>query len=80
MKDSVTMVNGHYELPLPRRHEYQLLPDNKIMATKRLNSLKKRLSLDPKLKARYVEQMQIILQKGYAEEVPKEEIESNRRI
>ena len=80
MKDSVTMVNGHNELPLPWRHDYQLLPDNKIMATKRLNSLKKHLSLDPKLKARYVEQMQIILQKGYAEEVPKEEIESNRRI
>ena len=80
MKDSGTMVNGHYELPLPWRHDYQLLPNNKIAATKRLNSLKKRLSLDPKLKARYVEQMQIILRKGYAEEVPKEEIENNSRI
>jgi len=41
MKESVCMVDGHYKLPLPWRHDYQELPDNKMMAVKRLIGLKK---------------------------------------
>ena len=38
MKDSVTMANGYYELLLPRHLNYQLLTDNKIMATNALTA------------------------------------------
>jgi len=40
MKESVRMVDGHYELPLPWRHDYEKLPENKMMAVKRLTCLK----------------------------------------
>ena len=79
MNDSVKFVDGHYELPLPWRHDHQELPDNRTMAVKRLGGLKRRLLTDVSLKDRYNQQMQILLDKGYAEPVPNDEVETQKR-
>ncbi|XP_078486498.1 uncharacterized protein LOC144744976 [Ciona intestinalis] len=80
MKQSVQFETGHYELPLPWRHDYQVLPDNTMMAIRRLAGLKKRLVRNPDMKSKYDEQMQTMLTKGYAEEVPMHELKTDRRV
>ena len=57
------------ELPIPFREDPPELPDSRMMAEKRLQSLGKRFSKDPKLFERYKEGIHDLLQKGYAEEV-----------
>ena len=42
MKQSVEYINGHYQLPLPWRYDYQILQDNIEMVRKRLTGLKRR--------------------------------------
>nr|CAB3263161.1 uncharacterized protein LOC104265735 [Phallusia mammillata] len=76
MQKNVKMVEGHYELPLPWRESSACLPDNKPMAERRLTYLKRRLEKDHSLKEKYVSTMQSYLEKGYAREIPREEIES----
>ena len=68
LKRSIKLVDGHYELPLPWRNEKEM-PDNKIMAEIRLNHLKRKLQKNPELKQKYLDQMQFMLEKGYAERV-----------
>ena len=79
MQKSLEFVDGHYQLPLPWRHDHQILPDNKMMAKKRLTGLQKKLSRDPELCKRYVAQINTLLDNDYAEEVPDEEINTTRR-
>ena len=69
MKDSIKIVNGHFQLPLLWRHKNVFLPDNRAMAEKRLESLKRRLSKDESLHKKYAGVMQNYIEKGYAEKV-----------
>ena len=69
MKDSIKIVNGHFQLPLLWRHKNVFLPDNRAMAEKRLESLKRRLSKDESLHKKYAGVMQDYIEKGYAEKV-----------
>ena len=68
-KSLVKFVDGHFELPLPRRHDDQILPNNKEMALKRLKPLEKRFIRDKNFKAQYSEQIQSMIDKNYAEVV-----------
>ena len=68
-KSSVKFVDGHFELPLPWRHDDQILPNNKEMALKRLKPLEKRFIRDKNFKAQYSEQIQGMIDKNYAEVV-----------
>ncbi|KAL3973900.1 serine/threonine kinase 17 [Sarotherodon galilaeus] len=70
-------TEGHYEMPLPFK-ERPLLPDNKQMATVRLQSLKTKLSKDQRYKEQYIKFMSEILEKGDAEEVQNEAKEGER--
>ncbi|XP_078495525.1 uncharacterized protein LOC144750934 [Ciona intestinalis] len=79
MKDSVKFTDNHYELPLPWRHDYQILPDSRMMAKRRLSGLKKRLTCNPDMKIKYVNQISTMIAKGYAEVTPEEEIDTDRR-
>ena len=77
MLESIKFDDGHYVLPLPWRNE-EVLPNNKTMALKRLKHLKKKLNKDPQLKARYTTEMQLMVDKGFAERVPEnEDLKSN---
>ena len=69
MLESIKFDDGHYVLPLPWRNE-EVLPSNKTMALKRLKHLKKKLNKGPQLKARYITEMQLMVDKGFAERVP----------
>ena len=69
MKDSVVFESGRFQLPLPKRASLLHLLENRLMAEKRLNGLKKRLIKDENLCGKYFECMQTYIDKGYAEEV-----------
>jgi len=78
-KQSVEYINGHYQLPLPWRYDYQILPDNTEVARKRLTGLKRRFQRNPEAHQKYTDQMRLTIKKGYAEEVPEDEIDADRR-
>ena len=70
-KSSVKFVDGHFEIPLPWRHDDQILPNNKKMASKRLKPLEKRFIRDKNFKAQYSEQTESMIDKNYMEVVNK---------
>ena len=73
VKDGIHRTdNGHYELPLPLRDEAMSLPDNKEVALRRLNQLKKRFASDKQYREDYAKFMNEVINKGYAEVVPAE--------
>ena len=81
MEDSVKLVDGHFQVALPWRKDPPDIPNNKIMAERRLRSLRNRLMKDTALFKRYTEAMQDYIAKGQAEKVPKEELDKdNGRI
>ena len=71
---SVKVVDGHYQMDIPFKSEHSNLPDNRSVAGKRLQSLAKRFLRDPELYTKYKGGIQELLDKGYAERVPEQEI------
>ena len=67
MKDSVQLIGGHFQLPLLWRSEDVKLPNNRVQAERRLNSLKRRLNKDKGLHQKYVKTMQKYIDCGHAE-------------
>ncbi|XP_041471855.1 uncharacterized protein LOC121421260 [Lytechinus variegatus] len=62
--------SGHYEMPLPfKEEEVPVLPNNKFVAAKRLNHLKKKFENDATYYDQYLQQMNNLLEKKYAEKV-----------
>ena len=78
MLESIKFDDGHYVLlPLPWRNE-EVFHNNKTMALKRLKHVKKKLNKDPQLKARYTTEIQLKVDKGFAERVPEnKDLKSN---
>ena len=76
MRRRLCREDGHYVLPLVWRNDAESLPSSREMATKRQESLKRRLLRDANLYEKYVEQMETTIKMGYAELVPPEEINS----
>ena len=72
LKRQVKFRDGHYQLPLPWRSD-EVMPNNKSMALGRLKHLKKKLIKDPLYKEQYASQMQIMIDKGFAEMVHEDE-------
>ena len=60
--------NGQYEIALPFRESDPVLPNNRNVAVKRLNSLRRKPIADSKLHKDYTSFMSDMLEKGYAEE------------
>ena len=67
--DSIKLTDGHYMMDIPFRKENPELPDNRVLAEKRLQYLGKRLQKDSELHRRYSAGIKELLDKGYAEEV-----------
>lgn len=74
VNSSVNQVDGHYQLLLPLRNRDISMPNNKKVAEQRLCSLKRRFQKDPVFHAEYNTFMNDLQAKGYAEEVPEEEL------
>ena len=68
------VVNGHYQIPLPFRHDDVILPNNKEQAAKRANWQKKKMLKDSKYRADYVTFVNDVIAKGYAQRVPSESL------
>lgn len=61
--------NGHYEIAMPFREEVPALSDNRSMAMKRMEGLKRRFHKDKGLFKDYCKFMEDMIEKGHAEEV-----------
>ena len=70
MDSSINLSGSHYETVLHWKYDTPCLPDNKFIAERRLELLKKWLKRDPKLLAKYQETMEDYLSKGHARRVP----------
>ena len=73
-KKRAVVEDEHYRLPIPFKEENPRLPDAKDMVVKRLSSLAKKLKKNPDLKEQYTAGMGDLLSKGYAVEVPANEL------
>ena len=62
--------DGHYEMPLPLKEPTPNLPNNRDVAQRRLNQLKRRFESNKKYKEDYIAFMANMIQNGYAEKVP----------
>jgi len=79
MEGTLKMVDGHFQVALPWRHDPPFLPNNRIVAERRGLLLKKRLLKDEALFEKYKTTITDYIEKGHAEKVPKEELEVKDR-
>jgi hypothetical protein len=75
MEKSFTKVNGHYQVALPWRSYPPRLHNNRELAVRRCELLKRRLQRDGDLAGKYKTTMNDYIEKGHAERVPSEESE-----
>ena len=66
MNTEVCMVDGHYQLPLPFRDKDISFPNNRWLAEKRAESLKRRFIRDPKFHEEYSNFIGGMISKGQA--------------
>ena len=79
MEEALKVVDGHFQVALPWRNNPPYLPNNKVVAERRGFLLKKRLLRDDDLLRKYQTTMNDYMEKGYAEKVPREQLEVNDR-
>ena len=59
-------IDGHYEVPLPFRHEDVTMPSNRNQAVQRMKTIKRRFEADEIYRRDYTKFMSDIIAKGYA--------------
>ena len=74
MEGSVKLVDGHYQLALPWGEPAPKLPNDQIMAERRLELSKKRFLLDLELFEKYRATVGDCIIKGYAKRVLEDEL------
>ena len=67
-------VNGRYEVGLIWKDLIRALPNNRVIAEKRLELLERRLERDSQLKVKYTETIENDLQKGYIKKLEDQEL------
>ena len=75
MEGSSEKVSGHYQITLPWLHQPSYLPNNRILADHRLQLLMKKFLHDRKLFESCTATIHDYISKGYAQRVPKEELD-----
>jgi len=65
---------GHYQVCLPFRNQSLALPANRCQAERRALSLKVNSSRTPYSKKDYVTSLENVIQEGFAEKVPSEDL------
>ena len=70
--------DGHYVMGIPLRDNTKPLPNNRQLAQSRLDSLARKLSKNPELKAKYNDGINDLLVKGYAVPVADEEVQPGK--
>lgn len=74
VRDSVKLLNGHYQIALPLRDNQVRMPNNRKIAEQRAVNLCRRFKKDVSFQKQYTDFMNDIVSKGYAEQVPAEEL------
>jgi len=74
MEQSVNLEDSHYQIALPWRQYPPLLPYNRFMAERRLQTLKNRFLQDSELLENYKATMEQYLSKGHVRRAPFNEI------
>ncbi len=69
--------DGHYEMPLPFREEAPKMPNNRALVLHRLERLKTRLENNVQYRKDYVDFMNDLISKNYAEKVPEQDLSNN---
>ncbi|XP_068738995.1 uncharacterized protein [Montipora capricornis] len=69
LESSARMVDGHYQLALPWRFQTPCLPNNRSVAARRLQALKKRFLADPVLFEKYKDTIDQYIANGHARKV-----------
>ncbi|XP_069129179.1 uncharacterized protein [Argopecten irradians] len=77
VEESVHFENSHYCIALPFRDRNVKLPNNNVQGTQRLKGLKNKLVKNHKFRSDYVNFMDNLLSKGYAEPVSDDQLERN---
>ena len=77
MQKYVSMVKGHYQLPLPWKSNVSFPGDSIGMAQRRLSSLKKRLQRNEDLHKKYTTVIENYVEKNYARIVPQDELDNS---
>lgn len=77
---SLQFKEGHYHIGLPLKDETIQVPNNKCIAMQRLSGLKRKLMRNPQFHSDYSGFMDSMLDKGYAERVPEDELQTDRRV
>ena len=67
MKENTTMIQGHYQVPLPLKDENVKLPNNRKQALWRLQSLQKRFVRDQNFFQDYSQFIEDMIKNEYAE-------------
>ena len=75
LKKGISFKEGHYIMPLPFRNEPPSLPDNKLMALCRLQSLRRKLINNETYRLHYEAFICNLIKNGHAEKVPEDETE-----
>lgn len=75
VNNSIKHVDGHYQIGLPLRHSPTCMPNNRKIVEQRLQHLKRKLQKDLKFFNDYNTFIKELLDRGYAEKVPEEELE-----
>ena len=69
LDQNISFKDGHYEMPLPFKEEWPVLPNNKVIAFKRLKGLCRRFDNDIKFRQDYFSFMRNLISNGHAEKV-----------
>ncbi|XP_074655650.1 uncharacterized protein LOC141909164 [Tubulanus polymorphus] len=78
MESTVKLTDdGHYELSLPWKHDKPSLPNNRALAKHRFDLLERRFDKDPKLKVEYTAFVDKMINSGFCELIPDEDLNRN---
>ncbi|XP_043246524.1 uncharacterized protein LOC122394039 [Amphibalanus amphitrite] len=70
MEASKKVDRGHYQFSIPLKDEDVVLPNNRVLAERRLTSLGRRMKNDVEFAEQYRDSVEEMIDKGYAEPVP----------
>ena len=78
MQDSVKMVNGKYQIAVPWKDNPEELPNDRVMAEKRLKGIKRKLEGNETLREQYTTTVEKYVSDGHARQVGPEELTENQ--
>ena len=70
-EQDIQLVDAHYERPLPFRNDNISLPNNRQQAIQRAHWQKRKMLNNEKYRQDYVAFVESLIEKGYAEKIPK---------